>query len=389
MPDDQNLKGKEDEHTMEIPLFRIEWDEKDIEAVAEVIRSGAYWCTGAEIEEFEEAIADYLGVRHCMVFNSGGSALLALMHAHGFGPGDEIIVPSFTFIATPYAPLYVGARPIFADIEEDSFGLDPTAVERKITGKTKAVMPIHYGGMPCRINELKEITDERDLILIEDAAESFGAEIKGVKVGTLGESGMFSFCHNKVFTTSEGGCVVTNDEALVEKLALFRSYGRVMSGDYFSHSIGLDYVSVGHNLRMSTILASLGLSQLKRVDENIQKRRENARYLNQNLGRIEGIEVFTPPNDDYFCVYQMYTLRILEGEQKRNELMEYLRERGISNKVYFDPVHSYSVFRNQGYSDVDLPVTEELSSQVLTLPVYPDLTDEELKYMVNAIEEFM
>jgi perosamine synthetase len=373
---------------LEIPLFKIHWNEKDIKLVEKVIRSGKSWCIGAEIEEFEEKIANYLGLSHCVLLNSGGSALLALMESYGFSKGDEIIVPSFTFIGTAYAPLYVGARPVFADIEEITFGLNVENVKRKITPKTKAIIPIHYGGMSCKIKELEEVATDHNLILIEDAAESFGAKLKEKLTGTFGDSAIFSFCQNKVFTTSEGGAVVTNDSDLAEKVRLFRSYGRVMSGDYFSSSGDIDYVEAGYNLRMSSILAALGISQLNRVNDLITLRRKNAQYLNNRLSEVEGLILPTPPSNEFFCVYQMYTIRVKEGRKKRDELMRYLLDKGITSKVYFDPVHRYSLFQKLGYSDEKLPITERLSSEVLTLPMYPHMTNEELEYISEAVIGF-
>ncbi|MCZ2845472.1 MAG: DegT/DnrJ/EryC1/StrS family aminotransferase, partial [Candidatus Bathyarchaeota archaeon] len=300
-----------------VPLFRIYWDEEDIGAVEEIIRSGMSWCVGKQIEEFEDMIKEYLDVKYCLTFNSGGSALYALMLAYKFKSGDEIIVPSFTFIATAYAPLYVGAKPIFGDVEFETFGLDPEDVKKRITKKTKAIMPIHYGGMACRIGELEEIAEDRNLILIEDAAESFGAKFKERFVGNFGDSSVFSFCHNKVFTTSEGGCVVTNNKEIYEKLKLIRSYGRVIKGDYFSESESMDYTEVGFNFRMSTLLAALGMSQLKKVNKTIEMRRGNAKYLNKELKEVEGIFIPETPSKDHYAVYQMYTIRILEGGNVR------------------------------------------------------------------------
>jgi len=373
---------------MKIPLFKIYWDEEDIKAVEEVIRSGMYWCTGKQIEEFENLLKEYLDVKYCLTFNSGGSALYALMLAYKFKPGDKIIVPSFTFIATAYAPLYVGAKPVFADIEEETLGLDPEDVKEKITKKTKAIIPVHYGGMPCKIEELKEIAEDYNLLLIEDAAESFGAKFKGKHVGTFGDSAIFSFCHNKVFTTSEGGCVITDNKEIYERLKLIRSYGRVVRGNYFLNSEELDYIEVGYNLRMSTILAALGVSQLKKVDKTIEMRRKNAEYLNKELKKIDGIVVPESPSKDYYAVYQMYTIRTLERRDVRNKLMEFLEGKGIMTRIYFNPVHKYSIFKKLGYGDVLLPKTEDLSSQVLTLPMYPHMTKEELDYIVDSIKEF-
>lgn len=372
---------------MKIPLFKIYWDEEDIKAVEEVIRSGMNWCIGKHVEDFEKKLSEYLGANYCVTFNSGGSALHALMLAYDFKPGDEIIVPSFTFIATAYAPLYVGARPVFADIEEETLGLDPEDVKEKITKKTKAIIPVHYGGMPCKIRELREIAEDYKLVLIEDAAEAFGARVKDKFVGTFGDSAIFSFCQNKVFTTSEGGCVVTDNKTIYERLKLIVSYGRMTSGDYFTSSSSVDYVTIGYNWRLSTILAALGLSQLKKVNKLIEMRRKNAEYLNKELVKIDGIRPPVEPKD-YFAVYQLYTIRVMDGIKRRNSLMNFLAKKGISTKIYFDPAHKYSIFKKLGYRNITLPTTEKIASQVLTLPIYPHMTREELDYIVTSIREF-
>ena len=373
---------------MKIPLFKIYWDEEDLNAVNEVIRSGMHWCVGKQIDELEKRICEYLGIKYCVTFNSGGSALHALMLAYGFKPRDEIIVPSFTFIATAYAPLYVGAKPVFADIEEETLGLDPEDVKEKITKRTKAVIPIHYGGTPCKIEELKEISKDYNLILIEDAAEAFGAKVKDRYVGTFGDAAIFSFCQNKIFTISEGGCVVTDDKKIYEKLKLLVSYGRVDGGDYFtSQSNDIDYITTGYNWRLSTILAALGVSQLKKIDKIIEMRRRNAKYLNKELEKYKELILPTEPYN-YFAVYQMYTVRVKEGIKKRNLLVDFLSKKGISTKIYFNPVHKYTVFKKLKYFSINLPTTEKISSQVLTLPMYPSMEEEELNYIVTSIIEF-
>ncbi len=230
-----------------IPLYKVYWDKSDVKAVTKVIKRGTYWAVGPEIEEFERVVANYVGVKYGVSFNSGTSALHAVLLAYGIRQGDEVIVPSFTFIATANAPLFVGAKPVFADMEDSTFGLDPNDVERKITKKTKAIMPIHYGGLPCRIEELKKIADEYDLLLIEDAAESIGASINGRKVGSFGNAAMFSFCGNKVITTGEGGIILTNSGEIYERLKLIRSHGRLESEPYFMTTKMLDYIMLGYN----------------------------------------------------------------------------------------------------------------------------------------------
>ena len=373
---------------MKIPLFKIYWDEEDVEMISSVIKRGAYWTTGPNIEEFEKMISEYIGLKYCVTFNSGTSALHSILLAYGIKEGDEVIVPSFTFIATANSPLFVGAKPIFADIEEKTFGLDPEDVKEKITNKTKAIIPIHYGGSPCLIRELKEVADDHNLMLIEDAAESLGAKIKDEKVGTFGNSAMFSFCQNKVITTGEGGCIVTDSKEVCEKLKLIRSHGRQADSNYFTSSKYMDYITLGYNFRMSDMTAALGTSQMKKINRIIGMRRKNAELITKELTKINDI-IAPNPQKDYFHVYQMYTIRVKGGEKVRDDFVKYLAERGIATKVYFYPVHLAKFYRREfGYKDAELPTTEELSKQVLTLPLYPEIKEMDLRYVIENIEKF-
>jgi perosamine synthetase len=373
---------------MNIPLFKIYWDNEDIEKVNSVIKRGAYWTTGPAAEEFESKISDYIGSEYCVTFNSGTSALHSILLAYGIAEGDEVIVPSFTFIATANAPLFTGAKPIFADIEEKTFGLDPQDVEKRITNRTRAIIPVHFGGSPCLINELKDIAEDHNLLLIEDAAESFGGMINNQKLGTFGDSAMFSFCQNKIITTGDGGCITTNSKDVYEKLKLIRSHGRQETSNYFSSAEFMDYVTLGYNFRISDITAALGVSQINKVDRIIQMRRNNAKYLTNRLSSIEEISVINPPKG-YFHVYQMYTIRVAGGPQNRNALMKHLSDEGIGTKVYFHPVHLMHFYRNKfGYKGGELPCTEELSNQVLSLPMYPTLTKAEMDYIAKAISRY-
>lgn len=369
--------------TWKIPLFKIYWDEEDVAAVTEAITAGMRWAVGPSVTEFETLIADYIGTDFCAVFNSGTSALHAQLLAHGIKSGDEVIVPSFTFIATANAPLFVGARPVFADIEEETYGLDPESVKEKITPKTKAIIPVHYGGCPCKIRELKEIAEDHNLLLLEDAAEAFGARVDMKKAGSLGDSSMLSFCQNKVITTGDGGAAVTDLKDIYETLKLIRSHGRLESQDYFASSAYMDYIQIGYNFRMSNITAALGVSQLKKVDQIIAMRRKNAQYLSTHLQKIEGITPPHPPQG-YFHVYQMYTIECTH----RDELMNYLGERGIMTKVYFSPVHLTQFYKDVLQCRVDLPVTEDVSQRVVTLPMYPHLEKEEMDLLITEIQTF-
>lgn len=372
-----------------IPLFKISWDDEDTEMVKQSIQRGMFWAAGPEIAEFEKLLSDRLGVRCSVTFNSGTSALHAVLLAYGIGQGDEVIVPSFTFIATANAPLFVGARPVFADIEETTYGLNPDSVRRSITPRTKAIIPVHYGGCPCLVEELKEIAEEHHLLLIEDAAESFGAKRNGKQVGTFGDAAMFSLCQTKVFTTGEGGFIVTDSRDIGEKLKLIRSHGRAETADYFSSVEYMDYVTLGYNFRMPSIIAALGISQLKKVDRLTEMRRQNSKYMTQALSGIKDIVIPEFP-DEVFHVYQEYAIRVKAGVKARDSLRAHLTSRGIMTRISFYPIHLTHFYKNVlKYDNRWLDVTERVSAQALTLPMYPWLTKEEMDYIAQEIRNFL
>ncbi len=372
-----------------IPLFEILWDEQDIEKVNEVIRSGMSWAVGPYVEEFEERIADYIGAKYAVAFNSGTSALHAALLAHDIGKGDEIIVPSFTFIATANCALFVEAKPVFAEIEESTYGLDPRDIEGRITPRTKAIIPVHYGGCPCLVEELRMVAQKHGLLLIEDAAEAFGAEINGQKAGSFGDAAILSFCQNKIITTGEGGAVVTNSELIYDKLKLIRSHGRRDTKDHFLSAEDMEYVDLGYNFRMSNITAALGVAQIAKTDKAIKMRRDNAQYMNQKLSQFA--EIVTPVAPEGFKhVYQIYTIRMKDGSTTRDELKQYFAKKGIMTKVYFHPVHLTQFYREKfGYKGGELPLTERVAAEVLTLPMYTGLTKDEMDHIVLQIEGFL
>ena len=375
---------------MKIPLFKIYWDKEDVKAAADSIRRGMNWASGPNIEKFEKLIAKYIVRKYAVVFNSGTSALHALLIAYGIGRGDEVIVPSFSFIATANAPLFVGAKPVFADIEEETCGLEPGDVENKITSKTKAIIPMHYGGVVCKeIEKLKKIAKNHNLLLIEDTAESFGAELNGKKAGTFGDAAMFSFCQTKVFTTGEGGCIVTDSREIWEKLKLIRAHGRAEDKNYFTTGEHMDYVSLGYNFRMADIVAALGISQIKKVNKLIKIRRKKAEYMTNALSKINASDIIIPKiPDNIFNVFQEYPVRIKSGKKTRDDLKKYMLAEGIGTRISFPPIHLTHFYKNVfRYSD-KLPVTEIIFSQALTLPLYPDLTNKEIDYICQKIGKF-
>tara|TARA_B100002003_G_C14148837_1_gene552502 strand:+ start:238 stop:1371 length:1134 start_codon:yes stop_codon:yes gene_type:complete len=368
-----------------IPLFKIHWNKDDVNSVATIIKKGMYWATGPEIIEFENKISNYIGRKYSVTFNSGTSALHASLLSYKIERGNEIIVPSFSFISTANAPLFVGAKPIFADIEDQTFGLDPEDVKEKINNRTKAIIPVHYGGSPCLIRELKEIAEDYNLILIEDCAEAFGAKIKNMKVGTYGDSSMFSFCANKVISTGEGGAITTDSKKIYEKLKLLRSHGRDENSNYFSSTEQMAYISLGFNYRLSNITASLGISQINKVDEIIEMRRNRAAYITSKMHEIK--EVITPISlDEYFNVYQLYSIRV--NAKLRDKLSKYLAEAGIMTKVYFSPIHKTRFYLKNLETTPKLPITDKISGEILSLPIYPDIKNAEITYICNKINSF-
>ncbi len=372
-----------------LPLFKTYSDQSDVEAVCQVIRRGTSWANGPEIAELEQKTAEYIGTKYALAFNSGTSALHALLLAHGV-KGKEVIVPSFTFIATANAVVLAGGIPIFAETEDPTFGLDLEDVRKKITSRTKAIITIHYAGFPAKYTlELKKIATEKNILFLEDAAESFGAHILGKKVGSFGDSAILSFCQNKIISTGEGGMIVTSDQEVYEKAKLIRSHGRVELGeDYFSTTSDNDYVEAGYNFRMPSLCAALGLSQLGKVDYLISQRREKAHYLKKELAKIPGIS-FLEELEGHFPVYQMFTIK-LPNREIRDQVQSSLSARGIQSKVYFNPVHLKTIYQqNYGCKKGDLPVTEYWSERVLSLPFYPALSQEEMDFLIQSLDSAM
>jgi len=370
-----------------IPLFKTYWEEEDIDAVAKVIRRGNYWTTGPELEELERNISKYIGLKYALSFNSGTSALHAVLLAHDV-KDKEVIVPSFTFISTVNSTILAGGKPVFAEIEKESYGLDAEDVKEKINSKTKAIIPVHYAGGACKdIKALREIAKDHDLLLIEDAAESLGSTIDNKKVGSFGNSSMFSFCQNKIITSGEGGIILTDLKNVYAKLKLIRSHGRQENKEgYFSTTKELDYTQVGYNFRMSSITAALVNSQFKKIDKIIKMRKEKAKYYDKLLSNIKGMKI--PSKIKNSChVYQMYTIQF-ESNSLREKVKNNLERAGIMSKVYFEPIHLKTFYKeNFNYKEGDLPKTEKISQMVLTLPIYPALNTREIDIIANEIKK--
>ena len=370
-----------------IPLYKIYSDDEDVKLISKVIKRGRDWAIGPEIDEFENDIKNYVGTDYCVALNSGTSALHATLLAYGLGNGDEIIVPSFSFISTANSVLFVNGKPKFADIEEETFGLNPDSISNVINSKTKAIIPMDYGGLSCKISDISEVAKKNHLILIEDAAECLGSTVNGSKVGSQSDSAIFSFCGNKVLTTGEGGAVVTDSKKIYEKIKLIRSHGRPDSINYFKNPSKSQYLSLVYNWRMSSLTAALGISQLKKLDKIIKMRQKNAKQLISKLAKFKEISISDPPNG-YEHIYQMFTIK-LNSKKIRDSLHNFLKKKRIFSKVYFFPIHLTDFYKkNFPNSGKFLPNTEKLSNQLLTLPLYPNMTSEEKQYLIESISEF-
>ena len=369
-----------------LPLYKIYSDDEDVNLVTKIIRRGTYWAIGPEIEEFENALKNYLGVDYCIAMNSGTSALHATLLSYNIKANDEVIVPSFSFISTANSVLFVNAKPIFADIEKQNYGLDPLDIKKKISTKTKMIMPMDFGGLSCKINEIKQIVDEKNLILVEDGAESLGSSANNKKTGTSSDATIFSFCGNKVITTGEGGAVATNSKEVYDKINLIRSHGRQDNSNYFNNPEVSQYVDVGFNWRMSSITAALGISQLQKLDKLIKMRQEHANYITNRISKHKEIK---PPfsNNEYENIFQMYTIT-LNNKTTRDNLHRFLLEKKIFCKIYFSPIHLTKFYQNKIGNNYSLPNTEDISNLVLTLPLFPNMTQEEKEYLINSIDEF-
>ena len=372
-----------------LPMFKTYSDKDDIASVTEILKRGTYWASGKEIAEFEEKLAEFNDRKFALTFNSGTTALLSLLQAYKLA-NCEIITPSFTFIATTNPILILNSKPIFAEVENQTYGLEAEDVKNRITEKTKAIIPVLYGGQPCKdLPILREIAEDKKILLLEDAAESFGSTLSNTKAGNFGDSSMFSLCQNKVITTGEGGFVFTDDKEIYERMKLIRSHGRLekIDGDYFSSINESEYIEHGYNFRMATMLAALGLSQLKKINKIIEMRRKNAHFLTSKFSKLKNV---IPPVEleNAFHVYQMYTIKTTSKEY-RDGLQQHLSENGIMSKIYFHPLHLKSYYQKLlGLRKGDLPKTEELADVILTLPMYPQMTEDELKYLANTIMDY-
>ncbi len=367
----------------DIPLFEIPWDGREVRNAVDSITRGGFWAKGPYVTEFEERIEEFFGVDHAVAVNSGTTALVCALRASGVGSGDEVVVPSFTFVATANAVRLVGATPRFADVERETYGLDPDAVRDLLSSDTAAILPVHPYGATCEIRELADVARDHDVALVEDAAESFGADDDGQLAGTFGDVAALSFCQNKVVAAGEGGAVVTDDDDIAEATRLYRSHGRASEG-YFESADSGRYVEVGTNYRMADVVAAVGCGQLAKVEELVAGRRAAAERLSNAFEDVTGVEPHTGEGSGRH-VYQLYTVTLDENID-RSAVVEELSADGINSKVYWDPpVHRTEYYREEGGEPPTLPVTDDIAGRVLSLPMHPELSVDETERIASAV----
>ena len=370
-----------------IPYGRQNIEQDDIDAVVEVLRSA--WITqGPWGEEFEKQVAAYCGVSYAVAFNSGTSALHAAIYAARIGPGDEVITSPITFLATANAAIYTGARPVFVDMDINSYCIDPQLIEAAITPRSRAIVPVDYAGYPVDMSVIKEIARKHNLLIIEDAAHALGARRQGRAVGQDADMSILSFHPVKHITTGEGGMVLTNNPELQERLRGFRSHGIVRDASRMMENYGPWYYemqSLGYNFRLSDIQAALGISQLKKLENFVEERQRIARYYDRAFAGMKQLNIPPQPVAGDRHAYHLYPLLLSSGIDRR-KLFSYLREREIGVQVHYIPVHLQPYYRkNYAYGPGDFPVAEDFYRREISLPIFPGLKREEQDYVIHHV----
>ena len=362
-----------------IPIAEPSLGEEELKNVTEAVKSGWISSKGKFIEEFEQNFSNYCNRRYGVVTSNGTVALHLALKALGIGKGDEVIVPDLTFVAVANTVTYCNAKPVFVDSHPDYWCIDPKKIEEKITSRTKAVIPVHLYGHPCDMDAIMKIAEEHNLYVIEDAAEAHGAEYKSKKVGSYGVVSCFSFYGNKIITTGEGGMCLTNDEELTENMRILRDHGMIPDKRYW-------YDVVGFNYRMTNLQAAVGVAQLKKLDEFVDKKRQIARWYAEELKDLKekGLIKLHPEMPGAKCVYWMYSI-LVEDEfgMNRDELVKRLEEKGIETRPFFYPMHVMPIYKNsEGF-----PVAEEISRKGVNLPSGVSLMEGIIEKVVSTIKD--
>lgn len=367
-----------------LPYNQASLNSKEINEVSDSISSG--WLTmGPKVKRFEESFAKYIGIKHALAVNSCTSALQLALLAHKIGPGDEVLVPSLTFVSSVNVVLHVGARPVFVDIKESNLNIDPEDIKKKITHKTKAILAVHYGGSSADLDEINKIAKQSKLVVIEDAAHAVGSKYRGKKIGNHGNTACFSFYVTKNLTTGEGGMLTTNSDAVADYVSHSRLHG--ISKDAWKRyskegNWRYDVVDPGFKFNMTDMQAALGIHQLQKLNGFIKKRQEYAQIYDRALSPHPKIKVIKLiRHQDH--TYHLYPI-LLTGFSP-DQFIKRMSELNIGTSVHFIPVHQFTYFRkNYPVANDDLQVTNTIFEQIVSLPLYPSMTKDDINYVVNA-----
>lgn len=365
-----------------VPLSDLSYDLSETQKVLEVLESR--WLTmGAMTAEFELRFAQECGVRHAVALSNATVALHLALLALGLGPGDEVIVPSLTFVATANAVRYTGATPVFADIVSlNNFGISPKSIESAISSRTKAIIPVHYAGYICDMQTILDIASRNDVAIVEDAAHAPGASLGGKKAGSFGDAGCFSFFSNKNLATGEGGMLTTDRDDIAEKARMLRSHGMSsMTWDrHKGHAYSYDVLALGYNYRLDEIRAALGIEQLKKLDLGNNRRREISEEYSERLAQIEHISL---PYRDHpgLGAAHIYPL-LLDRGISRSHFIQCMREKGVQTSIHYPPVHHFTAYA----SDCScIPLTEDVGEREVTIPLFPTMTQEQIDTVILSI----
>jgi perosamine synthetase len=357
-----------------IPVAKPSLGKEELNNVIQAVKEGWISSKGKFVQEFERRFPNYLGVKHGVATSNGTVALHLALEALDIGPRDEVIIPTLTFIATANSVAYTGAKPIFVDSHPNYWCIDPEKIEKHITPRTKAIIPVHLYGHPSEMDKLIEIAEAHGLFVIEDAAEAHGSEYKKKKVGSFGDIACFSFYGNKIVTTGEGGMCVTSNEKLADKMRILRDHGEDPNRKYW-------YNVVGFNYRMTNLQAAIGVAQLEKLDKFIEKKTKIAKFYNELLKDVKGISL--PPEEPWAKnVYWMYSVLVNDDYSlTRDELIEEYRQRHIETRPFFNPIHTMPPYK----SGESHPVAEELSKKGINLPSFTELSKEEIERIAEII----
>jgi perosamine synthetase len=357
------------------PVYKPSLGKKEKENVLECLDSTWISSKGKFITQFEDSFSKFIGVKHSVAVCNGTVAIHVALLALGIGKGDEVIVPSFTYIASVNAIRYTGAEAVFVDSDIQTWQIDTNKIEEKITSKTKVILAVHLYGQPCEIDSISKLAKKHNLFIVEDSAEAFGSLYNGKHVGTIGDVSTFSFFGNKTITTGEGGMVVTNDPSLYEKAVHLKGQGLAKDREYY-HDI------IGYNYRMTNICAAIGCAQLKRAEELIEKKIQIAKWYEAKLKNLP--VVFHSQIGNVKHSFWMVSI-LLKDSEERNKIRLHLKENGIETRPTFHPVHLMPMYITKGLS---LPVAEDLGSRGINLPSYPDLIESNVEFICNEIRNF-